>query len=135
MKLTSSQAMGQTDKILISRIDCVASIGVTPEERTIKQRLSIDLEFSADAARAAQNDSLKDAVDYSRVAAVVMQVCQSRPFHLIETVAEHVAARVLADFPIIQVRVLVRKLSPVVEPRVEYVSVEILRTARGRNPL
>ena len=30
------------DKILIAGIDCVAAIGVTPEERTIKQRLSID---------------------------------------------------------------------------------------------
>lgn len=124
------------DKILISRIDCVASIGVTPEERTMKQRLSIDVEFWTDTARAAVQDSLKDAVDYAKVAAVVLQVCQSRPFHLIETVAEHLAARILGDFPIIQVRVLVRKLSPVVEPRVEYVSVEILRNRPdGRNPL
>ena len=117
------------DKILISRIDCVASIGVTPEERTMKQRLSIDVEFSMDAAQAARQDSLREAIDYARVAAVVMQVCEGRPFHLIETVAEHLAARVLADFPILQVRVLVRKLSPVVEPRVEYVSVEVVRTS------
>jgi dihydroneopterin aldolase len=115
------------DKILISRIDCVASIGVTPEERTIKQRLSIDIEFAVDVERAARHDSLRDAVDYSKVAAVVLQVCQSRPFHLIETVAENLAGRILADFPVPEVRVLVRKLSPVVEPRVEFVSVEILR--------
>ncbi len=102
------------DKILISRIDCVASIGVTPEERTMKQRLSIDVEFSADAGSPARHDSLKDAIDYSKVAAAVMQVCASRPYHLIETVAEHLAARILKDFPIPQVRVLVRKLSPVV---------------------
>ena len=116
------------DKILISRIDCVASIGVTPEERTMKQRLSIDVEFIADAVQAALHDSLKDTIDYARVAAVVMQVCQARPFHLIETVAEHLATRILTDFPTLQVRVLVRKLSPVVEPRVEYVSVEVIRT-------
>src|SRR5262245_15314599 len=116
------------DKILISRIDCVASIGVTPEERTMKQRLSIDVEFSVDAAQPAQHDSLRDTIDYSKVAAVVMHVCQTRPFHLIETVAEHLAARILRDFPTPEVRVLVRKLSPVVEPRVEYVSVEVIRT-------
>jgi len=121
------------DKILISRIDCVASIGVTPEERTMKQRLSIDVEFSTDASRPALHDSLKDAVDYAKVAAVVMHVCEGRPFHLIETVADHLAARILKDFPILEVRVLVRKLSPVVEPRVEFVSVEIIRT-RANNP-
>src|SRR5215813_13297108 len=51
------------DKILIHGIDCVAAIGVTSEERTIKQRLSIDIEILVDAARAAQNDSLKETID------------------------------------------------------------------------
>jgi dihydroneopterin aldolase len=116
------------DKILISAIDCVAAIGVTPEERTMKQRLSIDIEFLTDAARSAQNDSLKEAVDYSQVAVLVMEVCRSRDFHLIETLAEILAGRILAGFPTPQVRVLVRKISPVVEPRVNYVSIEIVRS-------
>ena len=116
------------DKILISAIDCVAAIGVTAEERTIKQRLSIDVEILTDAARAAQNDSLKDALDYSKVATLVMEVCRSRDFHLIETVAELLASRILAGFPTPQVRVLVRKISPVAEPRVNHVSIDIVRS-------
>jgi dihydroneopterin aldolase len=116
------------DKILISAIDCVAAIGVTPEERTMKQRLSIDVEVLTDAARAAQNDSLKDTLDYSRVAVLVMAVCRSRDFHLIETLAELLASRILEGFPTPQVRVLVRKISPVVEPRVNHVSIEIVRS-------
>jgi len=116
------------DKILISSIDCVAAIGVTAEERTIKQRLSIDVEILTDAAPAAHTDSLKDAVDYSKVAILAMEVCRSRDFHLIETLAELLANRILADFPVPQVRVLVRKISPVVEPRVNYVSIEIVRS-------
>ena len=116
------------DKILISAIDCVAAVGVTPEERTIKQRLSIDVEILTDAARAAQSDSLKDAIDYSKIATLVMEVCRSRDFHLIETLAELLAGRILAGFPTPQVRVLVRKISPVVEPRVDHVSIEIVRS-------
>src|SRR5215471_12193126 len=83
------------DKILISSIDCVAAIGVTAEERTIRQRLSIDVEVFVDAARAARADSLKDTIDYSRVATLVMDVCRGRDFHLIETLAELLAARIL----------------------------------------
>ena len=116
------------DKILISSIDCVAAIGVTPEERTIKQRLSIDVEILTDSAQAARSDSLKDALDYSKVATLVMEVCRSRDFHLIETVAEILAGRILADFPTPQVRVLVRKISPVAEPRLNHVSIEIVRS-------
>jgi dihydroneopterin aldolase len=116
------------DKILISGIDCVTAIGVTPEERTMKQRLSIDVEISTDTARAARTDSLKDALDYSQVATLVMEICGSRDFHLIETLAELLATRILSNFPAPQVRVLVRKISPVVEPRVNYVSVEVVRS-------
>jgi dihydroneopterin aldolase len=116
------------DKILISSIDCVAAIGVTPEERTIRQRLSIDVEILTDSARAAHSDSLKDALDYSKIATLVMQVCGSRDFHLIETLAELLASRILSEFATPQVRVLVRKISPVVEPRVNYVSIEIVRS-------
>src|SRR5262245_52129310 len=119
--------MPDSDKIVIKNIDCVAAIGVTAEERTMKQRLSIDLEFAIDVRRAALSDSLHDTVDYSQVAKAVEEVCGSRDFHLIETVAERIASRVLTDFPISQTRVLVRKISPVVRPRVDYVSVEILR--------
>jgi dihydroneopterin aldolase len=116
------------DKILISSIDCVAAIGVTPEERTIRQRLSIDVEIATDTSRPAQSDSLKDAIDYSKVATLVADICRSRDFHLIETVAELLAARILSDFPTPQVRVLVRKISPVVEPKLSHVSVEIVRS-------
>lgn len=116
------------DRILISAIDCVAAIGVTPEERTIRQRLSIDVEVLTDAARAAQTDSLKDALDYSQIATLVMETCRSRDFHLIETLAELLARRILTEFPTPQVRLLVRKISPVVEPRVSHVSIEILRS-------
>src|SRR5262245_49645489 len=70
----SSDEIHMEDKILIAAIDCVAAIGVTQEERTIRQRLSIDVELSTDTAHPAQSDSLKDAVDYARVAAAVAEV-------------------------------------------------------------
>jgi len=116
------------DKILISAIDCVAAIGVTPEERTMRQRLSIDVEILTDSRKAAQNDSLRETIDYSKVATLVMEVCRSRDFHLIETLAELLASRILSGFPTPQVRILVRKISPVLEPRVTHVSIEIVRS-------
>ena len=115
------------DKILISSIDCAANIGVTPEERTLPQHLSIDVEFSTDARRPAASDSLKDAIDYAQVAAAVAGICSGRDFQLIETVAEMIASRILSDFPTPRVRVLVRKISPLAAPKAVYVSIEIIR--------
>ena len=64
-------------------------------------------------------------MDYDTVARTVAEVCSSREFHLIETVAEQIAGRVLEKFPISQVRILVRKISPIAAPRVDYVSVRL----------
>lgn len=115
-----------SDKILISGMGCRAAIGVTAGERAVKQQLSIDIEFPIDG-RAAGSDSIKDAVDYDTVAQAVAEICASREFHLIETVAEQIAGQILERFPISQVRILVRKISPIAAPRVDYVSVEITR--------
>jgi dihydroneopterin aldolase len=57
----------------------------------------------------------------------VADVCAKQPYHLIETIAERIAERILADFPTPGTRVLVRKISPLTQPKAEYVSVEILR--------
>src|SRR5438445_13690197 len=70
-KRISNWLLFDMDKILIAAIDCVAAIGVTSEERTIRQRLSIDVEIATDTTRAAQADSLKEALDYSKVATQV----------------------------------------------------------------
>lgn len=121
------------DKILISRIDCLAVIGVTPAERAFKQRLYIDVEFVTDARRAAGTDAIEDAIDYGKVAEAVAAVCSGRPYHLIESLVEEIAGRVLEDFPTPQVRVLLRKIAPVKEPGVDYVSIEIVRRSLKKN--
>lgn len=118
--------MKMSDQILIRGMGCLTAIGVTAGERAVKQQLSIDVEFPV-AGRPATTDSIDDAVDYDAVARTVAEICSSREFHLIETVAEQIAGRILEKFPISQVRILVRKISPIAAPRVDYVSVEITR--------
>jgi dihydroneopterin aldolase len=119
--------MKMSDTILISGMGCMTAIGVTAGERAVKQQLSIDVEFPV-VGHPAATDSIKDAVDYDAVARTASEVCASREFHLIETVAEQIADRVLEKFPIPRVRILIRKISPIAEPRVDYVSVEIVRS-------
>ena len=118
--------MKLSDKILISSMGCLTAIGITARERSVKQQLSIDVEFPINS-RAGSSDSIEDAVDYDTVARTVAEVCSSREFNLIETVAEEIAGQVLKKFPISTVRILVRKISPIAAPRVDYVSIEIVR--------
>src|ERR1700749_4672307 len=60
--------------------------------------------MASDVARAASRDDLKDALDYSAVAHTIKCVVIEGKFQLIETAAEHVAQRLIADFGLDWVR-------------------------------
>lgn len=58
---------------------------------------------------AARSDRLADAVDYRDVARVVREVSDGRRFTLLEALAHAVAETLIERFPLVAVRVRVRK--------------------------
>jgi 7,8-dihydroneopterin aldolase/epimerase/oxygenase len=101
--------LSSSDLVSVRGLGVSAVIGVHDWERTAPQALTLAVDMSADVARAAARDDVADAVDYSAVAATVTRVVQDGEFQLIETAAERVAERVLADYPVGWVRVEVAK--------------------------
>jgi dihydroneopterin aldolase len=104
-----------TDHVSIRDLAVAAVIGVHAWEREITQTLifTVDMVPSiADVRKAAATDDLADALDYSAVAATIAAVVQEGKFHLIETAAERVAARLLAEYPVAWLRLEVRKPLP-----------------------
>ena len=89
-----------------------AVIGVHDWEREIEQALTFSLDMAADVAGAAASDDIRDALDYSAVAQTVKAVVVEGRFQLIETAAEAVAQRLIADFDLAWVRVGVVKPIP-----------------------
>lgn len=89
------------------KVDCV--IGVFEWERRIKQTLRIDLDMAADIRRAAASDRIEDTLDYKAVAKRVVGVAGDSRFQLVETLAEKIAAVVLAEFKVPWVRVRINK--------------------------
>jgi dihydroneopterin aldolase len=63
-------------------------------------------------AKAAVNDDLADALDYSSAAQTIKTVVVEGKFQLIETAAERVAQRLIADYGLAWVRVEVVKPIP-----------------------
>ena len=59
--------------------------------------------------KAAATDDLADALDYSAVADTIAAVLREGKFRLIETAAERVAGRLLADFALTWLRLELRK--------------------------
>jgi dihydroneopterin aldolase len=101
-----------TDYVSIRDLAVSAVIGVHPWEREIEQTLVVSVDMvpeTADVAKAAASDDLADALDYSAVAETITAVLRDGKFRLIETAAERVAGRLLADFGLSWLRLELRK--------------------------
>jgi 7,8-dihydroneopterin aldolase/epimerase/oxygenase len=98
-----------TDYVSIRDLTVPAVIGVRDWEREVTQTLVFSVEMAVDVRKAAASDDLADALDYSAVAQTISAVVREGRFRLIETAAERVAERLLADHPVSWLRLEVRK--------------------------
>ena len=97
------------DKIFLHALKTEAIIGIFDWERQVKQTVIIDIEISADIRKAALSDSINDTLNYKRVAKRVLAFVEESSFHLVETLAEHIAMLLLEDFGIAWVRISLSK--------------------------
>jgi dihydroneopterin aldolase len=97
------------DKIFIHALKTEAIVGIFDWERQVKQTVLVDLEFGADIRKAALSDSIDDTLNYKRVAKRVLAFVEGSQFHLVETLAEHVAMLMLEEFGVAWVRISLSK--------------------------
>jgi dihydroneopterin aldolase len=97
------------DTVSIRDLRVSAVIGVYDWEREIEQDLTFAVQMPADVARAAAGDDIAGTLDYSAVAQTVKSVVIEGKFQLIETAAERVAQRLIAEYGLAWVRVEVVK--------------------------
>ena len=97
------------DKIFLDELKVETIIGIWEWERKIRQTVVIDLEMSADIARAAATDSVGDTLNYKLVAKRIQEFVGDSSFQLVETLAERIAGIVRDEFGVAWVRVKVHK--------------------------
>jgi 7,8-dihydroneopterin aldolase/epimerase/oxygenase len=97
------------DTIFVHGLKTETIIGIFDWERQVKQTIVIDFEISADIRKAAHTDSIDDTLNYKGVAKRVLAFVEGSRFHLIETLAEHVAMLVLEEFGVAWVRMSLSK--------------------------
>jgi dihydroneopterin aldolase len=85
--------------------------GVFEHERAHGQEFTVDVRLEVDIRPAATSDRLADTVDYGRIAEQVHAEIESDPVDLLETLAERIATRCLADQRVSGVAVSVHKPS------------------------
>ncbi len=116
------------DKIFLSELKVDTVIGIWDWERRIRQTVVIDLEMSADIARAAASDDVADTLDYKSVAKRLEDFVADSSFLLVETLAERIAGVIRDEFNVEWVKVRVSKPGAIRSSR--DVGVEIERGTR-----
>jgi len=97
------------DIIFLDELKVDTVIGIWEWERRIRQTVVIDLEMSADIARAAATDDVADTLNYKSVAKRIKGFVADSSFQLVETLAEKIAAIVRDEFDVAWVKVRVNK--------------------------
>jgi dihydroneopterin aldolase/D-erythro-7,8-dihydroneopterin triphosphate epimerase len=97
------------DRIHIRDLLLRCIVGIYPEERRAKQDVVINLTLFADLAAAGRSDRIEDTVDYKAIKKDIIAYVENSECHLIEHLAERIAATCLKDTRVRRVRVLVEK--------------------------
>jgi dihydroneopterin aldolase len=98
------------DIIFIRELRLQAGVGVYRRERGTRQTVQLDLEIGLPGSHAANTDKVSDTIDYAAVIERIAAELAERHFGLVETLADHVANMVLAEFGAPWVKVSVAKL-------------------------
>jgi dihydroneopterin aldolase len=123
--------MADHDRITLKGMRFHTRVGVLPHEHQLPQPLHIDLTVRLSLKGPGQSDSLKDALDYRRLHAIVSETVGDSHHRLIEGLCERIASRVLALPEVEEVRVAARKPHAAVDGPLEYVEVVL---ERAKNP-
>ena len=120
--------LSASDKIIVKGIRFHGHHGTSECERQVGQKYEVDVELICSLARAGKTDNLEHTVDYAQVVDLIVETGTEKSYHLIEALAESSASKVLNRFPVDEVRVTVKKLSPPIEQSIPHVAVEICRS-------
>ena len=121
-----------TDRIVLHDMVFMGRHGVLEQEQREPQPFHVDVELSLDLQPAGIDDDLTRTVDYAVVFETCRSIVESTSFRLIEALAEAIAHELLADFPISEVTVRVRKPNAPIEGTLAWAGVEVQRHSSRR---
>ena len=97
------------DTIFLHGLEVECVIGVWEWERSIKQKVEIDIDMAADIRSAAVTDQLEDTLNYKAIAKAVISHVENSEYQLVEALAESIANILVAEFKIPWCRVKLNK--------------------------
>lgn len=131
MNTTDRQPRGVADAtrsfrhVFVRDLEIKATLGIYEHEKLSPQRVIINIDLSVKERGEPLEDDISNVVSYEKVVDLIKEIVATGHVHLVETLAEMIAARCLENDWITGVRVRVEK--PDIIPEARSVGVEIER--------
>ena len=109
MTTSSSEGQPQLDTVHIEQLELDCIIGINPWERLTKQRITIDIEITADLSAAGKSDAIEDTINYRTIAKAVTSEIEESSYGLVEAMAARIVEICLEDERAQSVIVTIRK--------------------------
>lgn len=117
------------DIVFIEALEIDTVIGIYDWERTITQKVVLDIEMAFDNRPPAASDAITDTLDYKAVSKRLIAFVGASSFGLVESLAERCAAIIREEFGVAWVRLKLSKPGAVTGSRAVGVVIE-----RGTKP-
>ena len=108
--LHQPESAARVRRVFVRDLVLAALIGVHRHEQDGRQRVRINLDLEVPEDPAPLSDRLSEVVNYQDIVAGIRKIVAAGHINLVETLAERIAARCLADRRVQRVRVRVEKL-------------------------
>lgn len=97
------------DTVYVHGLAVDTVIGIFDWEREIRQKVILDVEMAVDISASAATEDINRTVSYKEVSERLTQFVEQTEFLLVETMAEAIAALILAEFSVPFVRIKLGK--------------------------
>jgi len=124
--MTDGSTPSAPDRIFIRDLEIRCIVGIDEHERQEKQDVLVHITMHADLRTAGRTDALEDTIDYRALKKRILHLAEESRFHLIEALAQSIAAECLRDERVQRVEVAVEKPGALRFART--VGVEIVRS-------
>lgn len=118
-------------RVFVRDLELMARVGVFEIEKRYVQRIVVSADLAVRDDYDGVSDRLEHVVDYGQVVNAIRNLVESDHFHLIETLAERIAAALLADARVVSARISIEK--PDILPGCRSVGIEIERSRGGQS--
>lgn len=97
------------DIIFLRGLHIETIVGIFDWERVTRRVVVLDIEMATDNRKAAESDSIHDALDYAAVSQRIVAFVEQSSFYLVETLAERICEIIRTEFRVPWVRLTLNK--------------------------